>query len=117
MTAPENHEPHGAHDSASHRRDYFKVFGILTVLTVLEIGVTYVPMPHAALYSLLVGFALAKAAYVGLYFMHLKYEKRALVWIAFSPLPIAAFYAVFLCLDNANLLRAATSAFTGGGGH
>jgi hypothetical protein len=37
--------------------------------------------------------------------MHLKYEKRSLLWLAFLPLPLAGSYAVFLLLDASNLLR------------
>ena len=53
--------------------------------------------------------AAAKAAYVGLYFMHLRYEKRSLLWLAAVPFPLAGLYAAFLMLDANGVLRAVTA--------
>ncbi len=104
---------HAGH--ADHRSSYFKVFWILLALTIVEVGLSYVPLPHKITATLMVGLALTKAAYVGLFYMHLKYEARSLMWLAFIPLPLAAFYAVFLGLDAHNLIRAITSPFLGHG--
>ncbi len=91
-----------------HRRDYFRVFWVLLVLTIVEVGVSYVRVDKRLVSAVMVGLALSKAAFVGLFFMHLKYEKRSLLWLAALPLPLAGFYAVFLMLDGANLMRATT---------
>ena len=58
---------------------YLHVFGVLTLLTVAEIGVVYVPgrRPRAADPALVL-LAVAKAALVLLYFMHLRDESRGL---------------------------------------
>ena len=45
---------------------------------------------------------------MGLDYMHLKHEKRGLMWMAAIPLPLAGLYAAALMLDGANLLRVAT---------
>jgi caa(3)-type oxidase subunit IV len=106
---------HAAHDTpaaaaahADHRRDYFRIFWVLLVLTVLEVGISYLKIDKRVVSVIMIGLALTKAAFVGLYYMHLKYEKRSLLWLAALPLPTAGFYAVFLMLDGANLLRATT---------
>ena len=107
------HGSHGSHDQAAapadHRKDYFRIFWILLVLTILEVAVSYLKIDKRVVSTLMVGRALTKAACVGLFYMHLKYEKRSLMWLAFLPLPLTAFYAVFLMLDGFNLLRPATA--------
>ncbi len=93
---------------ANHRRDYFRIFIALFVLTVVEIGVAYSHMPRKVMIVLMIGLALTKAGLVGLFYMHLRYEKRSLLWLAACPLPLAGLYAVFLTLDASAILRAVT---------
>jgi caa(3)-type oxidase subunit IV len=88
-----------------HRRDYFRIFWVLLVLTILEVGFSYLKIDKRVISAVMVSLALSKASFVGLYYMHLKYEKRSLLWLAFLPLPLAGSYAVFLLLDAVNLLR------------
>jgi cytochrome c oxidase subunit 4 len=72
---------------AAHKEpNYMMVFVALTVLTGAEIGVVFMPMSKVVIGFILVILALAKAALVALYFMHLKYEKFALGVIALTPL-------------------------------
>lgn len=52
---------------------YIVVFVILAVLTVLEVVVTYLPLPRL---PILLPIALAKAALVALFYMHLKSDRR-----------------------------------------
>jgi caa(3)-type oxidase subunit IV len=49
---------------------------------------------------LLVAFAVTKAALVGLYFMHLRFETRTLGYIALTPLLIAVLLLVLLIPDH-----------------
>lgn len=53
--------------------NYLGVFVILTVLTAVEIGVTYLPLPRI---PILIPLALIKAGLVALFYMHLKFDKR-----------------------------------------
>jgi cytochrome c oxidase subunit 4 len=99
-------------EHASHKRDYFRIFWVLLVLTIVEVAVSYLKADKRLVSTVMVVLALAKAACVGLFYMHLKYEKRSLLWLAFLPLPLAGFYAVFLMLDGWNLLRATTAPWT-----
>ena len=98
--AAESHAPH-----ADHRRDYFRIFWVLLVLTIIEVAVSYSKVDKRIISAVMIALALSKASFVGLYYMHLKYEKRSLLWLAFLPLPLAGSYALFLLLDAFNLLR------------
>jgi len=102
-----------AHDAPhDHRKDYIRIFFALLVLTIVEVGITFLKIDRRVFVALMIGLALTKAALVGLYFMHLKYEKRGLLWLAAIPLPLAGLYAVVLMADAHNLIRVLTSPFT-----
>ena len=79
--------------------NYMAIFWCLAVLTVVEIAVIFMPLAKLTIGILLVGFALAKAALVAMYFMHLRFETRTLGLIALTPLSIATLL-VFLILPD-----------------
>ena len=54
--------------------NYLGVFVALAILTVVEVGVTYLPVPRV---PILIPLALIKASLVALFYMHLKYDKPA----------------------------------------
>lgn len=56
------------------RPNYLGVFVMLTVLTAIEVGVTYLPLPRI---PILIPLALLKASLVALFYMHLKFDKRS----------------------------------------
>jgi len=80
------------------RRTYWIVFGALAVLTVLEILVALPSMgvPKTPKALALITMALSKAGLVGLFFMHLKQEMRALKLTVALPFLFPALYAVVL---------------------
>ena len=81
-----------SHDIAVQVRGYMFVFGALLVLTVLTVGVSYLHLPKAPAISIGLAIALAKAALVAMYFMHLKGEREMVYW----PLGLTAFLFVGL---------------------
>lgn len=91
--------------SATHQEpNYMKIFYALFVLTVLEVGAAYLNVlvagfPLWLLGLILVVLALVKAALVGMYFMHLKFEKRALGIIAMTPLILCTLLIIALLPD------------------
>lgn len=100
-------EPHtgatGSHAGhADHKGTYITIFLILTVLTVVEV---FVPQVYSAEWNrhtkmlLLTLLAVSKAMLVGLYFMHLKWEKPWLKWIALMPVYMGLF-AILLMLET-----------------
>jgi len=94
-------EGHGGHAEGeqSMRGLYVTIFLTLGILTVFEV---YIPSVYSAAWSgttkmlLLCFLALSKAALVATYFMHLKWEKPWLRWIALMPVYMG--FAVILIL-------------------
>lgn len=79
--------------------NYLAIFGWLIALTVFEVGITYIEMSQALLASLLVASALAKAALVALYFMHLRHEVRLIVATVVVCLLLSAVFVLALFPD------------------
>jgi cytochrome c oxidase subunit 4 len=85
---------------AAHKHpNYMAIFWYLAILTVIEVGVVFMPLGKLTIGVLLCALALTKAALVALYFMHLKFETRTLAWVAVTPLAIATLL-VFLLLPD-----------------
>lgn len=85
-----------------NRKEYWAIFALLFVLTILEIGVAKMPgITHGLKLSALVLLAVAKAALVGLFFMHLKHETRVLRLTVVIPLVMPAIYALVLITEGA----------------
>ncbi len=76
--------------------NYMAVFWWLLALTILEVAVIYLNIPKMMIAILLVGMAITKAALVAMYFMHLKYERKTLTWIALSPFVLCVFLILML---------------------
>ena len=97
---------HDAHAAAGgfpkpHFKEYFVILGVLTVLTLAELGVVYLEsmIGKGLVVGALVALAISKAAIVGLYYMHLKHETRVLKWVVFGPLTLPFIYAVILIAE------------------
>jgi cytochrome c oxidase subunit IV len=91
---------HAAAHGAIPRGQYLRVFAILTVLTVAEIAVVYVPgVARGLLILALTLLALAKAALVLLYFMHLRDESRGLRLTVLIPFALPALFAAVLMAE------------------
>ena len=79
---------------------YIKVFGALTVLTLIEIWVARAPAAQALIVASLIALAVAKAALVALYYMHLRYEKRLLWYVALSPFVLSFILTAMVAADS-----------------
>ncbi|MFQ5908520.1 MAG: cytochrome C oxidase subunit IV family protein [Thermoplasmata archaeon] len=71
------------------KRPYIPVFIALGILTFIEVQILGLDIGKASQVFLLMVFAIGKAALVVLYYMHVRYEPRALALIAFVPLFLA----------------------------
>jgi len=98
--------------SAEHKKPrYMLVWGGLALLTAIEVGTAF--MVRAALSGfgiaegtitaliilILISLAIWKALLVALYFMHLKWETRALKWLAAAPLLPATIMVVVVLME------------------
>lgn len=90
--------------------NYIAIFWWLLALTIIEIGVIYMPLAKLAIGILLVGLALSKAALVALFFMHLKFERRTLGVIALTPLLLCVLLVFALVPDLTATLHQTTIA-------
>jgi len=79
--------------------NYMGVFWWLLALTLIELGVIYMPIHRMAIIALLVVLAVTKALLVALYFMHLKFERGTLGLIALSPFVLCVFLILMLMPD------------------
>lgn len=99
------HAREAAHAHGHHKpntKEYLVIFGVLFFLTVLEVVVAQIPGIAKNLMALaLIGMALTKAAFVGLYFMHLKNETRVLKLTVALPLAAPTLYALVLISEAA----------------
>ncbi|MFQ5638987.1 MAG: cytochrome C oxidase subunit IV family protein [bacterium] len=82
--------------------NYLIIFLALSVLTVVEVGLVFLPIGKLVIGATLIVLALTKAVLVALYFMHLKYEKFALGVIAFIPLILCTLLIFSLLPDLTN---------------
>lgn len=88
----------GADGAAGHAHasvgTYLKVAAILTVVTALEFSVLYIRALTPILVPLLLVLSAGKFALVVMFFMHLRYDPRALTTLFTGPLLIATGLAV-----------------------
>jgi cytochrome c oxidase subunit 4 len=80
--------------------NYMAIFWYLAILTVIEIGVVFLPFGKLINGTLLCALAVGKAALVAMYFMDLKFETRTLGLIAITPLVIATLLVFVILPDS-----------------
>jgi cytochrome c oxidase subunit 4 len=79
----EQHRHHGK----SH---FFWVWGVLLVLTAVEVYLTYENLQPLRMLTILMGLSIVKAALIIGFFMHMKYELSLMKWLTMT--------AVVICL-------------------
>ena len=85
---------------ATRRAQYVVVFVVLGVLTLVELGVVRTPgIAKPAMVVALVAIALAKAALIALFYMHLRFETRLLRLTVLGPLVAPAIYGIILMAE------------------
>ncbi len=83
----------GAIPEEHPRPSFGTIFLVLFVLTVVEIAVANLHFAKVYIVSGLVGLAILKAALVGMFYMHLKFEKKLLALIILAPLVFSFIFA------------------------
>src|SRR2546423_13383168 len=87
VMADTEHTTEHAHPTAGV---YLRVAAVLVILTVLEVGVFYVPAFHPVLVPVLLVLSAAKFALVVMFYMHLKADSRMFTFLFGAPLMLAA---------------------------
>lgn len=83
--------------------NYMKIFWVLLALTLVEVGITYLPIAKFFLVTALILMALAKAFLVAWYFMHLRSERWTLIVVTVIPLLLAVDLFIGLLPDIAKI--------------
>lgn len=74
--------------------NYVAVWAFLAILTMAELAVVYVGLPRHVMIASLIILAVWKALLVALYFMHLRFEPKRLLYVVLAPLPLAVILVV-----------------------
>jgi cytochrome c oxidase subunit 4 len=74
---------------------FFWVWGVLLILTGVEVYLAYQNMELVRMLTLLLGLSVVKAALIIGYFMHMKYEMSRMKWLTMSSLTICL---VLMCI-------------------
>src|SRR5437867_12408062 len=85
--------------TAHKHPNYMAIFWYLAILTVVELGVIFMPIGKVTIGVLLCALALGKATLVAMYFMHLRFETRTLGLVEVTALVIAT-RLVFVVLPD-----------------
>jgi cytochrome c oxidase subunit IV len=83
---PERHPVEHAHPTAGV---YLRVAAVLVILTVIEVGVFYVPAFHPILVPTLLLLSAVKFTLVVMFYMHLKMDSRFFTFLFGGPLLLA----------------------------
>ena len=75
----EKHRHHG-------KAQFFWVWGVLLVITGIEVYLGYQNMEPVRMLTILMGLSIVKAALIIGYFMHMKFEISRMKWITMSSL-------------------------------
>lgn len=72
---------------AHPRPNYLLVFVGLALLTAIEVGITYFPIPQGITIAALLAFMVFKVLLVALFYMHLRVDSKWFAYIFLIPLP------------------------------
>jgi caa(3)-type oxidase subunit IV len=75
----EQHRHHG-------KAQFFWVWGVLLVITAIEVYLGYQNMEPVRMLTILMGLSIVKAALIIGYFMHMKFEISRMKWITMASL-------------------------------
>ena len=95
---------HGAH-SALGNRLVLTVWTWLVLITFVEVFLAYIKLGVTTMLTLLLAFSLVKAALIIAYFMHLRFEKRSLVWTLIPAMVVTICLLAVFFPDSLRLLE------------
>jgi cytochrome c oxidase subunit 4 len=88
------------------KAEFLWVWGVLLVMTAIEVFLTYQNMKPKTMLTILMGLSLIKAALIIGYFMHLKYEVSRMRWLTMcSVVACLILMTIFFFPDAFRILR------------
>ncbi len=91
---------------AAQRRQIWKVFIILSVITAFEFLIAFT-MHHGTLkIAIFVGLTIVKAFFIVGEFMHLKHETKSLIWSLLIPIIFVVWLLLALILEGGAIFEA-----------
>ena len=81
---------------------FFWVWGILLVITGVEVYLGYQNMEPVRMLTILMGLSLVKAALIIAYFMHMKFEVKTMKWLTMVSLMVCL---ILMCIFFPDALR------------
>jgi cytochrome c oxidase subunit IV len=86
-------------------KTFLWVWGLLLVITVVEVLLAYFHVPLLIMLTLLLGLSVIKAVYIIAYFMHLKFERFTLFLVLFPSLVFCVLLLFIFMPDSFRLLQ------------
>lgn len=87
-------------------RLYLLAWAVLIAITALEVSLVLVfRLPVGVRAAVLIVLALMKASLIGAYYMNLRFERLAMVYVAVIPLTLLALMLISVVPDAARLLH------------
>lgn len=95
--AGHGHDSHGDH--VSSLGTYLTIYGVLIILTILTVAVSYMGLPGSMSIAAAMGVAVVKSFLVAGWFMHLKYDSKFNVLVFLSAFWFMACFFFFTLND------------------
>lgn len=89
--------------SVKHRKQIWKVFWILLVITTVEFIIAFTLPANGLRVAIFVGMTFVKAFYIVAEFMHLKHEVKMLIWSIVLPIIFIMWFIVALIVEGGSV--------------
>jgi heme/copper-type cytochrome/quinol oxidase subunit 4 len=102
---PALHHHHNEEEGKKKRAVIWKVFWLLLVVTIVEVGLGFkfsrTPEAKSFLLITFITLTIVKAFYIVMSYMHLGDEKKNFRWTVLAPFILFALYLIFIVLTEA----------------
>jgi cytochrome c oxidase subunit IV len=92
------------HHDPSNVKTIWKTFWILLIVTLVEVGIAFTPIPRNILLIIFIVLTIVKAYYIVAYFMHLKHEKPSFKYSILLPF-FLILYLIVMAIAEGNYLN------------
>jgi len=93
-------EAYGLHVPHSNKKEIWVVFVVLSILTIIEFILAFTMHPGYARTIIFLVLTVFKAAGIVLYFMHMKHERKRLMYSVILPLIFIVYLVALLIIET-----------------